>query len=62
MLLGALRNAVTTPFQRLPAVHALFLAEAALVVMHPGAAMYPPVNKYLLKRAVLDLQVCLAVG
>jgi hypothetical protein len=28
VLLGALRAAVTRPFQRLPAVHAAFLAEA----------------------------------
>ena len=59
MLLGALRNALAVPFQRLPAVHGLLAAEAALVVQHPGAPMYPPLNKFLLRRAVLDLQVSL---
>lgn len=60
VLLAALRGALTGPFQRLPAVTALFLAEAALVLAHPGAPMYPAVNKYLLRRAVLDLKVSTA--
>ena len=57
VLLGAVRGAVTTPFQRLPAVVALFCAEASLAVMYPGAPMYPPINRYLLRKAVVDLQV-----
>ncbi|GAB4818251.1 hypothetical protein N2152v2_005297 [Parachlorella kessleri] len=56
VLLGAVRNAVTMPFHRLPAVVALFCAEASLAVMHPGAPMYPPINRYLVRKAVLDLQ------
>lgn len=60
VLLAALRGALTGPFQRLPAVTALFLAEAALVLAHPGTPMYPAVNKYLLRRAVLDLKVSTA--
>lgn len=45
------------PFQRLPALTAGFLAEAACALCHPSAAMYPAVNKHLLGRAALDVQV-----
>lgn len=61
VLLTVLRCAVTSPFQRLPAVHALVCAEAALTALHPGCPMYLPVNKYLLRRAVMDLEVSYAV-
>jgi hypothetical protein len=57
LLLRAAKSAVEAPFQRLPMLAALFLAEAACALCHPAAAMYPAVNKHLLSRAALDLQV-----
>lgn len=36
---------------------ALPAAPAALLALHPGAAMYPSVNKHLLRRAVLSTEV-----
>ena len=57
-----MRTAIAAPFQRLPAVHAVLCAEAAVLAVHPGAPMYPVVNKYLLKRPSLDLQVRLQRG
>ncbi|KAL4434021.1 hypothetical protein ABPG75_000462 [Micractinium tetrahymenae] len=53
VLLSTLSATITRPFQRLPAVHAVFLAEAALLALHPGAAMYPAVNKQVTRRATL---------
>jgi hypothetical protein len=57
VLLNALRASVVAPFQRLPALHAVFCAEAALAVLSPGHDMYAVINKALLRGAVLDLQV-----
>lgn len=57
VLLEGLKRSVTQPFQRLPAVIAVFAAEAVFVLMTPGSAMYSPVNKLLLKGPVLNLEV-----
>ena len=57
LLLQALRRGVAVPFERLPAVTALFLAEAALQLQHPGAPLFKLLNSFLLKRPALDLQV-----
>ena len=57
VLLEGLKRSLTQPFQRLPAVIALFAAEAVFVLMAPGSAMYSPVNKLLLKGPVLNLEV-----
>lgn len=57
MLVTAVRLSVTQPFQRLPAVVAVFLAEAAAALLHPGAPLYPILNKMLLSRPQLNLSV-----
>jgi hypothetical protein len=54
-LLTALRCALPAPFPRLPAVHALLAAEAALALCHPAAPMFPALMKALLHRPALDL-------
>lgn len=56
-LLQTLRRTLAVPFQQLPPVAALFLAEAALQLQHPGGAMYALLNKLLLKRPAFDFQV-----
>ncbi|KAL4518589.1 hypothetical protein Ndes2437B_g00681 [Nannochloris sp. 'desiccata'] len=56
-LLEWVRDALETPFTRLPAVHAVFLAEAALLVSHPSHPMFGPVSKARLKTATLDVSL-----
>ncbi|KAL6784124.1 hypothetical protein ACKKBG_A04885 [Auxenochlorella protothecoides x Auxenochlorella symbiontica] len=56
VLLGSLRGALERPFARLPALHALFLAEAATAALRPGTKMYGPVCKEVLRAPVLDLR------
>ena len=58
LLLDSLNRSLGQPFQQLPSVIATFAAEAVYVLMSPGAAMYPPLNKLLLKRPELNIQVC----
>ncbi len=57
LLLRALRLSVERPFQQLPTLTALFLSEAACALAHPAANMYPALNRHLLRRATLDIQV-----
>ncbi len=57
LLLESLKRSVSQPFQQLPGVIAAFAAEAVFVLMSPGCAMYPPLNKLLLKRSELNIQV-----
>lgn len=52
-----MRASAGVPFQRLPALAAVFLAEAAAALAHPSAPLYAPVNKHLLRAPALDLQV-----
>lgn len=54
-LLGWVRAALAAPFTRLPAVHAVFAAEAALLACHPAHPMYGSVAKARLRSAALDL-------
>jgi nucleolar pre-ribosomal-associated protein 1 len=54
-LLAHVRNAVTRPFQRLPAVSAAFAAEASLALCHPGCAMFRAVQRAVAARPALDL-------
>lgn len=57
LLLESLMRSISQPFQQLPGVVAAFAAEAVFVLMSPGCAMYPPLNKLLLKRSELNIQV-----
>ncbi|BDA47572.1 probable nucleolar pre-ribosomal-associated protein 1 at C-terminar half [Coccomyxa sp. Obi] len=56
LLMRTVKLSIDRPFQRLAALTALFLAEAACALAHPAAAMYPAVNRHLLRRASLDVQ------
>jgi Nucleolar pre-ribosomal-associated protein 1 len=56
-LLEWVRDALETPFTRLPAVHAVFLAEAALLISHPSHPMFGPISKARLKTAMLDVSL-----
>ena len=56
-LLQGVRLGVRVPFQRLPALAALFLAEGAAALCHPGTPLYAPVAKHLLRAASVDMQV-----
>ncbi len=56
LLLESLKRSISQPFQQLPGVIAAFAAEAVFVLMSPGCAMYPPLNKLLLKRSELNIQ------
>lgn len=57
LLLRTLRLTIERPFQQLPALSAVFLAEAACALTHPSASLYPALNKLLLRRATLDVRV-----
>ena len=57
LLLASLQRSISRPFQQLPSVIAIFLAESVFVLLFPGTAMYTPINKLLLKRPQLSLQV-----
>ena len=54
-LLLAVKNAITRPWQRVPAPSAVFAAECVLVCLRPAGFLYPVVNKALLKRPFLQL-------
>lgn len=56
-LLEWVRDGLSAPFVRLPAVHAVFAAEAALLLGHPAHPMFGPVSKARLKTATLDLSL-----
>jgi hypothetical protein len=56
-LIEWVRDALETPFTRVPAVHAVFLAEAALLVSHPSHPMFGPMSKARLKTATLDVSL-----
>ena len=58
-MLESLQRSISHPFQQLPSVIAVFLAESGFVLVFPGAAMYSPINKLLLKRPQISLKVSL---
>ena len=62
LLLDSIKRSLTHPFQQLPGVIAMFAAEAVYVLMAPGSAMYSPVNKLLLKRPALNIEVSTGPG
>ncbi len=57
LLLHAVRAAVPAPFARLPAAPALALAEASAALAAPGAPLFAPLNKLLLRGDAPDLAV-----
>lgn len=59
LLLEGLKNAITVrdPPQRVPSVTALFVAQGLMILLKPESDMYPLVNRFLLQRPVIDLEV-----
>ena len=57
LLLTTAAGTAHEPFQQLPALHALLLAEAATVQQHPGALMYATLNRLLLRGLSLRVEV-----
>ena len=57
LLLHAVRAAVPAPFARLPAAPALALGEASVALAAPGAPLFAPLNKLLLRGDAPDLAV-----
>jgi len=55
-LLLAVRNAVSSPLAVFPASSALFAAEAAFAALHPDAALYSHINRFVLKAEALDVE------
>jgi Nucleolar pre-ribosomal-associated protein 1 len=56
-LLAFVRNGVRRPFQQLPAISAVFAAEAAMQLTRPDGAAYGLISKLLLRKAALDVEV-----
>ena len=54
-LLEWVKNFFTTPFSQLPVIHAVFAAEAALLLSHPAHTLFTLMSKARLKTAVVDV-------
>ena len=57
VLMGLIRQTVQEPLQRLPALTAVYLAEASCLLTHPGCDLFPAVSRHLLRKPSLDLEV-----
>ena len=57
MLMSLIRQTVQEPLQRLPALTAVYLAEASCALTHPGCQLFPAVSRHLMRKPSLDLQV-----
>ena len=54
LVLNWLKTSMTSPFQRLSSVHAVFASEMSLVIFRPASDLYPLFSKYLSGSALLD--------
>ena len=57
ILMELVRQSVTEPFQHIPALTAVYLAEASFALTQPGSALFPAISRHLLRRPALDLEV-----
>ena len=55
--MALVRQSVSQPFQRLPTLTAVFLAEASCALTQPGCLLFPAINRHLVRRPALDLEV-----
>lgn len=55
VLMQVLRNAVTSKFERIPALIAAFVDQALTVLLTPSHDLYKSVNRFLLQRPALDV-------
>lgn len=56
LLLESLRGAIDRPYQQIPTLIGVFVAESVKILLRPGHAVYPQLNSFLLSRPCLDLQ------
>lgn len=54
LILEWIRNSMTSPFQRISSIHAVFAAEMSMVMFRPASDLYPLFSKYLADHAFLD--------
>ena len=57
VLMALVKQSVGKPFQRLPALTAVFLAEASCALTQPGCPLFLAINRHLLRRPALDFEV-----
>ena len=57
VLMALVKGSVGKPLQRLPTLTAVFLAEASCALTQPGCQLFPAINRHLLRRPALDLEV-----
>ena len=57
VLMALVKGSVSKPYQRLPTLTAVFLAEASCALTQPGCPLFPAINRHLLRRSALDLEV-----
>lgn len=58
LLLTYLQNGIQEPWQKIPTILAVFVAEASVVLLDPSHEHYPAVNKFLLQSPRINLKVC----
>ena len=56
-LMELVRQSVTELFQRIPALTAVYLAEASFALTQPASALFPAISRHLLRRPGLNLEV-----
>lgn len=58
LLLTNLQNGICEPWQKIPTILAVFVAEASVVLLDPSHEHFPAVNKFLLQSPRISLTVC----
>ncbi|KAL2944584.1 Nucleolar pre-ribosomal-associated protein 1 [Bienertia sinuspersici] len=56
LLLTYLQNGIQEPWQKIPAVLAIFVAEASVVLLDPSHEHYPTISKFLLQSPRVNLK------
>lgn len=54
LVLGWIKNSIEAPFQRIPAVHAIYAAETSVALFNPTSLLYSSITKSLTKAPQLD--------
>lgn len=54
LLLGWVKNSIETPFQRIPAMHAIYGAETSVALFNPTSLLYSNITRALTKTPQLD--------
>ena len=57
MLMSLTRQSIQEPLQRLPALTAVYLAEASCALTQPSCDLFPAVSRHLSRKLSLNLQV-----